>query len=262
MSNDLARQVDQMRSRGIPLGEYVGNKIYRGVLTGFNDAFVIDEQKRQQLLEADPKSAELIRPLIIGDDVRRWHLRDKKRYLLFARRGIKIEEYPAVLAHLEQFRERLEPRPKNWADSGTWSGRKPGSYKWYEIQDDIAYFREFDKPKIIYPEISIHSRFTYDDTGKYTNNKAFIIPVDDKYLVGVLGSKIVWRLLQNTCTAVQGNALELKSIYMSKIPIPIASDEEKAEVEKLVEICLKGDEVSCRNAEEKLNDVVEKLYKL
>ncbi len=100
MSNDLAKMVEQMRSRGIPLGEYVGNKIYRGVLTGCNDAFVIDEQTRTQLIEKDPKSADLIRPLAVGDDVRRWHIRDKKRYLIVTRIGVDIQRYPAVFAHL------------------------------------------------------------------------------------------------------------------------------------------------------------------
>ncbi|MDO4246792.1 MAG: hypothetical protein Q4C89_12275, partial [Deinococcus sp.] len=136
-----------------------GNKIYWGIKTGCNDAFVIDAKKREELIAADPNSAEIIKPLAVGDDIRRWHVRDKKRYLLFVRRGVEIEKYPAVLAHLEKFRERLEPRPKGWDESKPWPGRKPGTYKWYEIQDDIAYFREFDKPKIIYPEMSMESRF-------------------------------------------------------------------------------------------------------
>ena len=97
-----------------------GNKIYWGIKTGCNEAFVIDEKKRAELISADPNSAEIIKPLAIGDDVRRWHVRDKNRYLIFTRRGIEIEKYPAVLAHLELFRERLEPRPKTWDESKRW----------------------------------------------------------------------------------------------------------------------------------------------
>ena len=262
MSSDLARQVEQMRSRGIPLGEYVGNKIYWGIKTGFNEAFVIDAKKREELVAIDPCSAEIIKPLAIGDDIRKWHIRDKNRYLIFTRRGIAIEKYPAILTHLLQFRERLEPRPRGWEETKKWPGRKPGSYKWYEIQDDIAYFREFDKPKIIYPEISVTSRFCYDTSGKYTNNKAFVIPTNDKYLLGVLGSNLVWRFLANTCTSVQGGALELKSIYMSQIPIPMASSDERQKMTYLVDCCLESGGRASALFENQIEELVNKLYGL
>lgn len=225
-----------------------GNKIYRGVLTGCNDAFVIDEQKRQQLLEEDPNSADLIRPLAIGDDVRRWNLRDKKRYLIVTRIGVDIQRYPAIFAHLSQYEERLRAR----TDQGN---------HWWELRS-CDYYDVFDKPKIIYPEISMESRFAFDNSGRYTNNKAFIIPVDDKYLLGILGSRLVWNLLTNICTSVQGGALELKSIYMSKIPIPKPSLEERARIEYLVEICISGNENQVKGVEGLIEESVRNLYGL
>ena len=214
------------------------------------------------MVAIDPCSAEIIKPLAIGDDIRKWHIRDKNRYLIFTRRGIAIEKYPAILTHLLQFRERLEPRPRGWEETKKWPGRKPGSYKWYEIQDDIAYFREFDKPKIIYPEISVTSRFCYDTSGKYTNNKAFVIPTNDKYLLGVLGSNLVWRFLANTCTSVQGGALELKSIYMSQIPIPMASSDERQKMTYLVDCCLESGGRASALFENQIEELVNKLYGL
>ncbi len=108
----------------------------------------------------------------------------------------------------------------------------------------------------------MESRFAYDTTGKYVNNKAFIIDFDEKYLVGVLGSKIVWQYLNSVCTSVQGNALELKSIYMLNIPIPGARQEQKKEIEHLVDICINGRETEAKEANDKINFIVKGLYGL
>ena len=212
------------------------------------------------MLEVDPKSADLIRPLAIGDDVRRWHIRDKKRYLLFTRRGVEIEKYPAVLAHLQKFRERLEPRPKNWDESKPWPGRKPGTYKWYEIQDDIAYFREFDKAKIIYPSICTSGRFAYSNLGWFSNDKTFFIDSTDLYLLGFLNSEYCWKYLESVCSSIQGGALELRRIYMSQLPIPIVSKSFREDVEGLVKVCLEGDDDATKEAEMAIGLLFKNLY--
>ena len=136
----VLRLMEKLRKAGKPLGEVVEGKFYYGIKTGFNEAFVIDEAKRAELVASDPKSAEIIKPFLRGRDVKRWKAEWAGKYLIFTRRGIDIEKYPAVKKHLEQWREKLEP--------GKPGGRKAGSYKWFEIQDNIAYFREFEKPKI------------------------------------------------------------------------------------------------------------------
>ena len=87
-----------------------GNKIYWGIKTGLNEAFVITEEKRAELIDADSRSVEIIKPLAVGDDVRRWHVRDKGRYLIVTPIGVNISLYPAVFAHLQQYQERLEKR--------------------------------------------------------------------------------------------------------------------------------------------------------
>jgi hypothetical protein len=109
----------------IPLGEYVNGQIYRGVLTGFNTAFVIDGDKRAELIAADPKSAEIIKPLVVGRDIRRWAVDYKDRWLIFTRRGININMYPAISDHLSQWKQELAPK----RSSHDIVGRKPGSYK-------------------------------------------------------------------------------------------------------------------------------------
>jgi adenine-specific DNA-methyltransferase len=139
----------------------VNGKIYRGVLTGLNEAFVIDEETRARLIREDPKSAELIKPFLAGRDIKRYEPPETDNYLIFTRRGAKIEDYPAIERHLEQFKDRLMPKPKDWI-GGEWKGRKPGSYEWFEIQDSIDYYQEFEKPKILFPDISVRDNFTLD----------------------------------------------------------------------------------------------------
>ena len=145
-----ARMIEKMQQSGIPLNKYVIQKIYWGVKTGFNKAFIINSEKRAELIKQDSKSAEIIKPLAIGDDIRKWRINFQDKWLIFTRRGININTYPAIRSYLQQWQTRLKPKPSNWQSSSKkWQGRKSGSYKWYEIQDNVAYYQEFDKHKIV-----------------------------------------------------------------------------------------------------------------
>jgi len=126
-----------------------------------------------------------------------------------------------------------------------WAGRKPGPYKWYEIQDTIDYYEEFEKPKIIYPVIAKESRFAFDEDGRYSNDKTFIIPLDDKYLLGLLNSLLCWGYLRRLCSVLgdpdKKGRLELRAIFLENLPIvpvnlsnPIEEDHHKRIV-KLVD---------------------------
>ncbi|MGB5600296.1 MAG: N-6 DNA methylase, partial [Thiothrix litoralis] len=126
---------------------------YRGILTGRNEAFVIDNTTRNKLIAADPLSLELIKPFLEGKDLKQWRAESRDIYLIFTRRGVDIEKYPAIKDHLEQYREILEPKPKDWSGDDL-KGRKAGNYKWFEIQDSVDYFAEFEKPKINYGHFS------------------------------------------------------------------------------------------------------------
>ncbi len=124
------------------------------------------------------------------------------------------------------------------------------------------YVNFFDKPKIVYPEIAKEPRFAFDTKGVFTNNKAYIIAVDDLYLLGVLNSKLVWEYLKITCSELLGKSLELRSIYMNKIPIPNASTTEREAISKLVQKCLDAKGVNCEAWEKEISDRVTALYGL
>jgi len=214
--------IEKMKKIGTPLGEYSKSQIYRGVLTGLNEAFVIDNATRERLIKEDPKSKEVIKPFVAGDDVRKYRINYKNKYLIFTRRGIKINQYPAIRKHLFAFQEKLMPKPKNWKGS-EWKGRKPGPYAWYEMQDSMDYFKEFENPKIIFPDIAKESRMCYDTDGLYVGNTAYILPTNDLYLLGVLNSKLVFLYYKRNST-VLGDADKggrLRWIYQDVIKIPI-----------------------------------------
>jgi len=94
--------------------------------------FLIDTPTKEQLVREDPRSAEIIKPYLRGQDIKRWSPEWKGLWMIFALRGTDIDAYPAIKRHLEQFREHLEPRRRDWG-GGRWPGRKPGAYEWYEI---------------------------------------------------------------------------------------------------------------------------------
>ena len=222
--------LEKIRAAGVPLGTYVDGKIYRGVVTGLNEAFVIDEETRERLIAEDPRSAEVIKPFLAGRDVKRYQPLALNKYLIFTRRGIDIEGYPAIKKHLEQYKEVLIPRPRDWPSDKPWPGRKAGSYQWYEIQDSIDYYQEFEKPKIIYPNICKRPEFTYDESNNYTNQKCFIITLSDKYLLGILNSNVSYFLFNVMLPKLRGGFYEPSYVIFKDFPIYVPDNSNPADV--------------------------------
>ena len=259
---ETIRMLRRMETDTVPLGEYVKGKIYYGIKTGCNEAFVIDGKRRAELIAEDPNSEEIIKPLAEGKDIGRWHIRDRDRWLIFTRRGADIDAYPAVKAHLSRWRTRLEPRPPDWdvRSRGRWQGRAPGNYEWFEIQGDTAYHREFEKPKIVYQEIAASQAFALAAPGLYLNNKVFMIPGQDLFLLGLLNSKLVWLFLAHRCSLLQGNAFAMQKPYVTSIPIPRASEADRAAIEELAQKCLDAKGEGCEEWEREIDDRVHFLY--
>ena len=219
----LVRLFERLMNTGTPLGQYVNGRIYYGIKTGLNDAFVIDQTKRDELVAADPRSAELIKPWLRGGDIKRWTPKWAGLYVIFTRRGIAIQNYPAVHEHLLQWREALQP--KQPGEPRMKKGRKPGDYQWYEIQDNVAYYRDFDVSKIVWPRNTPpwEARFAVDDTGSYVNDKGYIIPGGTENLCRYLNSPVIYWLLDKMTTKLRGGYLELKSDNVV-IEVPIAEE--------------------------------------
>ena len=249
---DTTAILRKMDVSGIPLGKYVNGQIFRGIITGFNKAFIIDNKKRDELIVIDSNSAEIIKPLAVGDNVRKWRIEDGEHWLIVTPIGIDINRFPAIFAHLSQWQQELE---KRW-DKGKY---------WWELRA-CDYYDAFDRPKIVYPVIGKESRFTFDQRGNFTNDKAFIIPKDDLYLLGVLNSTFAWQYLKSICSVLgdqeKGGRLELRAAHISRLPIPLAQQVDREIISVLVQKCLDARSVGCEAWEAEINERVAKLYVL
>ena len=230
--------IEKLKTVGIPLSEFSGCKPLYGVKTGCNEAFLIDTPTRNRILTSDPRSEEIIKPYLRGSDIRRWCPEWDDTWMIFTRRGIDIDRYPAVKSYLSKFRAQLEPKPKSWKGE-RWPGRKSGSYLWYEIQDPVAYWKEFERPKICLQMIAYHSRVAFDGSGMFFNNAATILPTSDYWLLCCLNSSAMWYLAFRSFPHKKDEALAMDIPYVEKMPIPQPMGEQREQVESWVGQLLK-----------------------
>lgn len=219
-----------LRGRGTRLGDYVKGRFYYGIKTGLQKAFVVDRETRDRLIAEDASSAELLKPFLRGRDVKRWKAEPQDLWLIFTRQGTQISDYPAIENYLSDFKEELMP--------GVSGGRKAGSYEWFEIQDNIAYWQEFEEPKIILGRFMNKATFAFDDEGFYHNDALYMIAGATKYVVAVLNSSTSWWFLTQTCTDLQNEYLQAYRENLFQIPIPHATPAQQGAIETLVDYIL------------------------
>lgn len=220
----------RFRKSGKPLDEYVKGRFYYGIKTGLNEAFVIDGTTRSRLIKAHKSSGKIIKPFLRGRDIKRWRVEPQDVWLIFTRRGIDIEKYPAIHEHLKPFKKRLMP--------GVPGGRKPGSYEWYEIQDNIAYWEEFEHPKIVYQDIARYFGMAWDDSGAYLANTCYFIPSAEKWMLGVLLSSAMKFYVQKTLGSEEGGFIRLFSIHVGKFPVPDTTSHQRILLTRIVDYIL------------------------
>ena len=223
------------------LGDVVAGKPARGVVTGCNRAFVIDRAQRDTLLAREPAAAPLIRPFVKGRDVRRWRHHDAERFILLVDRGTSLDELPHVRTHLDPFRAQLEPRPTEHA--GAWPGRKPGTYRWHELQDPVGPLVKSRAPRLLYQDIQTAPACALDRDGDVVpDTTVWMLPTDDLALLAVLNSPLYgWYARRRFPPALNG-AVRPKLAYLTAMPVPAWSDDERVAITRLVEHRLAGDE--------------------
>ncbi|MFP4023993.1 MAG: Eco57I restriction-modification methylase domain-containing protein [Thiohalospira sp.] len=201
----------------------VYGKCNRGIVTGYNEAFIVDSKFKKEVENRNIKDAEIIKPLLEGKDLEKWNIPEIDKQIIFSRRGIDIDQFPVIKEYFEKFRIQLTPKISSEQNTG----RKPGSYKWFEIQDSVDYYKNFEKPKVVFPNLQNSNKFAFDETGAYINAPAVILPTNDKFLTAILNSKLVWYFLTNICVVRNGGYIEVKPQYFEQIPIPVISEEPK-----------------------------------
>ncbi len=218
--------LDKIRSNGFELGNKY--QIKRGLITGFNEAFVIDETTKNKLIKEDPKSADLIKRFAVGDNLRKYRLEYNDKYLILTKIGVEIEKYSAIFNHLKKYQVNLE---KRW-DKGNY---------WYELRA-CDYYDEFEAPKIVYPDIAKESRIIYDLEKTYFSNTTYFISTSDKWLTGILNSKLVFYFYKHNSTVIgnadKGGRLRWFTQDVKKIPIPKINDEVKSKLEELINLII------------------------
>jgi len=224
--------LERIISTGTPLRKYLGSRVSRGITTGLNEAFVIDGNTRARLIEEDAKSSDIIKPFLRGNDVKRWMAKPEDLWLIFTRRPFSIDQYPVIKRYLSSFKPQLLPKPEGWDDKrdGKWLGRKAGSYEWYEIQDNIAYWLEFERPKIVSTKVSIEPTFSLDNEAHYLGNTAYFIPAgkDRLYLLTLLNSSVSAYYARGRFVGKQNGYYEVQPEALEAFPIPLATDKQRA----------------------------------
>lgn len=215
-----ANRLIKMEASGRRLKDLVEGRILYGIKTGLNEAFVIDGETRSRLVKDSARSKDVIKPLLGGDDVRHYTLHFRDTYLLYMHHGIDIARYPAIENHLKPFKKKLESRATR--------------QEWYELQQpQFAYVPFFSHPKIIYPQISMFSRFCFDTEGYFINQKCFVIPNADWYLLGILNSKVAWQIIKEGSPPLRGGYSEPRHEFMLNFLIPNAPTGEHERVAEL-----------------------------
>ena len=224
-----AVKLERMKLNGIELKDLPVSINY-GIKTGYNEAFYIDDATKNQLIAADPKSAELIKPMVRGRDISAYGFTGFE-YLINVHNGTKekkppllpisVDDFPAIKNHLNAFYPMLEKRGDK--------GETP-----YNLRN-CAYLEEFSKPKILYPNMTSVFPFMYDESGFFSNDKSFILTAKDKsvsllFLTAVLNSSLAKLWIWYNCPELQGGTREIRKIYFEHFPVPQANEEQTAQL--------------------------------
>ena len=210
---------------GTPLKEW-DIKINYGIKTGFNEAFIIDGTKKDELIKADNKNKEIIKPLLRGKDIKKYSYNFADKWLINIHNNppINIEEYPIIKEHLDKYYDKLAKRSDK--------GKTP-----YNLRN-CAYLDKFEKTKIIYPDIANKLTFTFDDKGYYFNNTVYFLDTDSKYIFAILNSKIINYYYGFVSAQLGSKALRAFSVYIKQLPIPKLQNTElyKKNIEYLLDM--------------------------
>lgn len=265
--------MQKLRNVGTPLGEYVDRKFYYGIKTGYNEAFVIDRLTRDRLIAEDPNCESIIKPFLRGRDVKRWRTNPQDLWLINTHNGygdtpaIDIDDYPVLKRYLDEVE-----RKRAAGEFGEKAKNAKGLFKRddqgktpYNLRNCV-YVPEFEKPKIIYPDIYEHQSFAFDRDGYFAVNTTYFIPTDECWLTGVLNTKAVEWFYGQVSNRVRGGYLRAFSDYMKQIPIPAATSQQQEEIEDRVERILaakkENPEADVSALETEIDQLVYQLYNL
>ena len=246
---------NKVEAVGVPLKDW-GIQINYGVKTGCNDAFIINSAKRNEILnnctteEERKNTAELIRPILRGRDIRKYGYEWADLWIINTHNGIKgelerihIEDYPAIKQHLDNYWDKMKPR----ADQGDTV---------YNLRN-CAYLDEFSKPKIVWGNLNIFGSYTIVPKNMFINAPACMIVPGNNYLLAVLNSKIADYYLRTIGVVRDGGFFEYKPMFIKQIPIPKITAEKAEQIDNIL-----SSPLSMEDKETKIEKIIESIYEL
>ena len=258
---------EKIEKVGVPLKDW-DIQINYGIKTGCNEAFIIDKAKKDELIALSPNSVDIIRPILRGKDIKKYGYNFADKYLIatFPSKKYDIEDYPAVRDYLLNFgkldTDYLSQYGKDcWGkkrleQSGNKGSRKKTNNKWFELQDSIAYWDDFSKPKIIFQEIVQEGQFMLDSKGEFFCNDTgrIITGKSIKFLIGILNTKLFFFAIKYFYGGglLGENGVRMKHTFFENFPC-IA---ENAQIKQLV------DTVTSENIKEVSEEIDHKVYEL
>ena len=208
---EYARLMESLNKERVVLRDFMDGRICMGIKSGLTAAFVIDRQRRSEILSRNSEADAIIRPFLQGRQVRRYEIEPTDDYLIYTHHGIDMKPYPAVLDHLRPFRRKLENRATRQA--------------WYELQQpQYAYVDFLEQPKIVFPDIATGCRFALDEEGHFGANTVYFLPTANRELLGLLNSRLAFFFFQQTCAALEGPAesyLRFFGQYLERFPVSL-----------------------------------------
>ena len=218
--------LEKFKTSNITLNEYTKRGVFRGVLTGLNEAFIINEESRNEIVNADVNASEIVKKMVEGDDFSRWSLNHSGRYMLATQYDLDIPKlYPSIHQFLMRFEEKLIKR------------QDKGATHWNLRSCD--YYDELLKPKLIYYHTASIHNFYFDTEGYYISANCYFIANADRYLQCVLNSKLFHYVKKFLFPAFgdseNGGRVRLDANKMSALPVKEVATELKEVFQGLAE---------------------------
>lgn len=248
----------KLEQSSVPLKQW-NQHIYIGLLNGLNEAYVIDTATKNRIVAENPSAIDIIKPMLRGRDVQQYQYNWPGMWMINAHNGIKNKlqrvdvekDYPAIYKHLLPYKDKLEVR-------------KNRGVHWTNLRNCV-YFEEFNKPKIIWGELSDKPKFAYDNKGYMAEATLFALVGDNlKYLLGVLNSKLALWYFQQIATSSGMGTSRWKKYKIESLPIARITGNNQALVQQIEDkvstaIELKTDRQQIQN---EIDALVYKLYEL
>ena len=235
---DVVSLLRGLTSQHAPLKEFTGGKIYRGIISGLNEAFVVSTQQRDEMIKHAP-SANFLKPLLEGTHLRPWYQAKSDEWLIVIPHGwtnkngqFATEEdawswfersLPSLASHLGAFEKQARKR----LDKGEY---------WWELRT-CDYYEAFLAPKILWPDIAKLPRFSIDTSGCFIGSTSFCVPAADFFLLGILNSWLSWYVISKTAQPLRLRAgrwqYRCKRQYMELLPVPAADEDSRESIASL-----------------------------